>query len=359
MPMSEVTFAVVGGGFRAEAFLRVADALPQFRVSQVVVRDPKRRHALMERWRVRGVDSLDELAGESPEFIVVAVPPAEAVAIISRLVHDNLAVLTETPAAPDVIQLRHLMGLVRAGGRVQVAEQYHLEPLLRAQHAVVHSGILGEVSEAFVSVAHDYHGISVLRRILDVGFESARIVARQFTEQVVEGPGRYGDPVLSRIVGGIRTTAWIDFESDRHGTYDFDDQQYRSWIRSPSLLVRGSRGELRDDTVRFVDSRHQPVVNRIERLQAGEAGNHEGLFLRGYSLGGTRIYTNEYRPARLADDELSIASLLAGMGRYVRGGPPVYNVADAAQDQYLQLMIRQAAASGSAVMAESQPWSSG
>lgn len=141
-----------------------------------------------------------------------------------------------------------------------------------------------------------------------------------------------------------------------HGTYDFDDQQYRSWIRSPSLLVRGSHGELRDETVRYLDDFRTPAVARLERLDAGGAGNHEGLFLRGYTLNGARVYSNDYLPARLPDEELSIASLLTAMGEYVRGGREVYRVAEAAQDQYLQLMVRRAAESGAPVVTERQAW---
>ena len=58
----------------------------------------------------------------------------------------------------------------------------------------------------------------------------------------------------------------------------------------------------------------------------------------------------------LADDELSIAALLDGMATYVRGGAPVYSVAEACQDQYLQLEIRRAIDSGSTISTSTQPW---
>jgi hypothetical protein len=41
----------------------------------------------------------------------------------------------------------------------------------------------------------------------------------------------------------------------------------------------------------------------------------------------------------------------------VRGGAPSpYEVAEAAQDQYLQLVVRRAAETGTTVLAERQPW---
>ncbi|WP_243064236.1 Gfo/Idh/MocA family protein [Humibacter sp. RRB41] len=356
----ETTFAVVGGGFRAEAFLRVAAALPgRFRVSEAVVRNAERAAELRESWDVQTVPDLSGVTDASQvDFVVVAVRPTEAVDVITELTASGHAVLTETPAAPDIAGLESLVALVRAGARIQVAEQYHLEPLLSSQLALVRGGLIGDVSEAFVSVAHDYHGISVLRRMLGVGFENAEITARRFTERLREGPSRYSDPDEDRLVEGTRTTAWLDFEGGGHGTYDFDDQQYRSWIRSPSLLVRGSDGELRDETVRHLDDFRTPVTDSLERIDAGGAGNHEGLFLRGYAFGRARIYSNQFAPARLADDELSIATLLSRTGEWARGGAEVYSVAEAAQDQYLQLAVRRAAESAQPVTTRTQMWAS-
>ncbi|WP_146071788.1 MULTISPECIES: hypothetical protein [unclassified Cryobacterium] len=65
---------------------------------------------------------------------------------------------------------------------------------------------------------------------------------------------------------------------------------------------------------------------------------------------------NKFTPARLADDELSIAALLAGMSDFVNGGPEIYSLAEAAQDHYLQLAIKHAIASGKRVRTETQPW---
>jgi len=305
-------FAIVGSAFRAEAFLRVAAAVPaRFEAVAVVARRPERARELEERWGVASVADLSELPGaDALDFVVNAASAGGAVEIIETLVGAGHAVLTETPVAPDRHGLGRLHELVQAGALVQVAEQYHLEPLVSAQLAIAHSGLLGELSEAFVSVAHDYHGFSVLRRALGAGFRNATITARRFEESVQLGPSRYSDPEEARLTTGIRTTAWFDFEDGLHGSYDFDDQQYRSFIRTPTLTIRGSRGELRDDVVRYLDADDQPVTSRIERLAAGGAGNHEGLFARAYVFEGERVWANGFLRARLADEELAIAAAL-------------------------------------------------
>lgn len=351
------TFAIVGGGFRAEAFLRVAAALPErFRVTAVVARRPEAREALRDRWSVDTLDTVDELRRDKPEFVVAAVSAGASTEIVQALTGEGHAVLTETPVAPDIPSCLALLDAVHRGARIQVAEQYHLEPLISAQLELVRRGILGEVSEASVSIAHDYHGMSVLRRLLGVGFQNARITARRFTERLQDGPSRQGDPVEDRVVDGVRTSAWLEFEGGMQGTYEFHDQQYRSWIRTPSVLARGARGELRDETVRHLADAFTPVTSRIERVEAGGAGNHEGDFLRSYSFEGDILYENPFRPARLADDELSIAALLERMSAYTRGGPDVYSVAEACQDQYLQLEMRRAIETASTVTTRTQEW---
>ncbi len=58
----------------------------------------------------------------------------------------------------------------------------------------------------------------------------------------------------------------------------------------------------------------------------------------------------------LGDDEVAVAAILDGMGESVRGGKPACSLAEAAQDQYLSLLIEEAVASGKSVQAMAQPW---
>ena len=357
-PARPARFAIVGSAFRAEAFLRIAAAAPEhFEAVAVVARRPERGAELTARWGVATVASIGELpAAGDVDFVVNAAGAGDAVAIVEQLADAGHAVLTETPAAPDRDGLGRLHRLVQQGARIQVAEQYHLEPLVSAQLAIAGSGVLGELTEAFVSIAHDYHGFSVLRRALGAGFQNATVTARRFEESVQLGPSRYSDPVEATTTTGIRTTAWLDFEGGARGTYDWDDQQYRSFIRTPTLTIRGARGELRDDVVRYIDGDNQPVVSRIERLAAGGAGNHEGLFARAYSFEGRRVWSSDYGRARLADEEIGVARALTGMARYVAGGPELYSVAEGAQDMYFVFVLEQALRSGRPARSSTQPW---
>jgi len=355
--MDVCRFAIVGAGFRAQAFLRVARELPAVQVCGVVVRDARKGAEIQAAWGVPTCGDLNDLLGsQPPDFVVVAVPAQSSEEVIVQVVAAGLPVLAETPPATDPDALARLHELVVQGARIQVAEQYHLEPLPSAQIAIARSGLLGTVSEAFVSVCHDYQGVSLIRRLLGVTFQDATVTATQNISTVTAGPGRYGDPQEHRLIQERHVSARLDF-GDRVGTYDFSTDQYRSWIRSGQVLVRGDRGELREETVRRIEDFDTPVRMRIERLAAGGPGNHEGLFLRGLTLGDQWLYRNEFAPARLPDDELALASLLDRMRVYVHGGPDVYNLAEASQDNYLQLAIRRAVQTGEALRTQPQPWS--
>lgn len=353
----KIRFAIVGTGWRSLFYHRVARALPEkFEVCGVVARSDVSARRIGDDWGVPTFRSLPELAAStSPEFAVVSVLKPAAPGVIAEAAALGLPVLAETPPAPDVAGLPPLLDLVADGAVIQVAEQYHLSPLLNAQLRIAGSGRLGTVSQALVSQCHDYHGVSILRRALGAGFESPTITADSFEYPLVKGPSRGGEPESEVSVTARQITARLDF-GDRLGIYDFASDQYWSWIRANRLLIRGDRGEIKDLDVRYLVDFRTPMLNGIQRISAGEGGNLEGQFLRGLVSGGEWVYENRYLPARLNDDELAIATCLERMSDHIAGGPELYSLAEASQDLYLAGLIHAAADSGRQIRAQRQPW---
>jgi predicted dehydrogenase len=265
-------------------------------------------------------------------------------------------VLTETPPAPTRDGLLELWKLVENGAKIQVAEQYMYQPLHAARLALVNSAKLGKTSFAHVSACHGYHGTSLIRHFLGLGFEAATVTARAFESDIVAGPGRGGPPRSETISKSRQVIAQLDF-GDRLGIYDFTGDQYFSWIRSHGVVIRGDRGEIHDHDVRYLEAFDQPVHYRLQRQNAGEDGNLEGLWLKGYVGGAEWIYRNPFPYAALSDDEIAIASVLDGMGAYVSGGPEIYSFAEAAQDQWLSLTIDEVLDGGKPVRTPAAPWS--
>ncbi|WP_438448941.1 Gfo/Idh/MocA family protein [Gorillibacterium sp. sgz5001074] len=352
-----VRFAIVGSGWRAEFFLRIAEALPErFRVTDMVVRDPAKAEAVSRRWGVRVHADAGGLPADGCfDFAVVSVPRQAAPELILELTERGIPVLCETPPAPDLETLQSLHRRLPKGARVQVAEQYIFQPHHAARLAIVRSGRLGTVTQAQVSAAHDYHGISLIRHLLGAGFEEAEIEAYSFTAPIVAGPSRSGPPEREELADSEQTIARIDF-GGKLGVYDFTRDQYFSWIRGPRVLVRGERGEIHNEEVRYLRDFRTPVETGLRRIQAGAGGNLEGFHLKGILLGEEEIYRNPYAPGRLSDDEIAVATCLGRMGEYIGGGSSFYSLAEASQDHYLSLLIKQAAASRQKIRTERQIW---
>ncbi|MCA1597030.1 MAG: gfo/Idh/MocA family oxidoreductase, partial [Chloroflexi bacterium] len=210
-------------------------------------------------------------------------------------------------------------------------------------------------SQAQISAAHGYHGVSLIRRFLGVEFENATVTAHRFVSDLAASPGRDGPPTQAAITRSTQTIATLDF-GDRLGVFDFTGDQYFSWIRSPRVLVRGDRGEINNGTVRYLDESGTPITVETMRQDAGQQGNLEGYYHKGYLAGSEWVYRNPYGPGRLSDDEIANASCLEKTAAYAAGGSSFYSVAEAAQDHYLGMTIDRAAESGERIKTETQSW---
>ena len=353
------TFSIIGGaGFRAQYYLRIARALPdQFRVGGMVVRDEAKGEAMERQWNVATYRTLEQLlANEQPNFVIVSVKWAACAEYLLQLAELGIPALAETPPAPDMEGLIRLdEQLTRQGARVQVAEQYIYHPLNAARLAIIQDGLLGNVTQATVSVSHLYHGVSLLRKMLGIGFEEVKIRGMRFESPWLAGPNRNGPPAEEKIVSSQRDIAWLDF-GHKLGIYDFTSDQHRSWIRSNHLSVRGERGEIFDHQLNMMQNFSTPLHLDFKRINKGEWENQEGHYLQGIMAGHRWVYENPFIPGRLYDDEIAIATCLKHMATYAAGGQDFYSLPEASQDFYLGTLIEQAIETGDTVSSIQQPW---
>ncbi|OKP81962.1 oxidoreductase [Paenibacillus helianthi] len=355
--MDKVVFGLVGGGWRAEFYLRIARELPErFTVGAMFVRNKEKAAALSRTWGVKVFTTIEEyISSGAFSFTVVSLKKDISTAYVIRLAEDGIPVLAETPPASDLAQLKELWNRVGRSAKIQIAEQYLFQPMHAARIRLAASGRLGAVSQAQVSAAHGYHGISLIRQLLGMGFEDVRIRAQNFRSPIIQGPQRSGPPSAEVPVQAVQTLATLDF-GDMLGVFDFTGEQYFSWIRGNRVLVRGERGEIRDHDVSWLQAYDTPLYSKLRRIDAGHGGNLEGFYLKGIMADGEWLYKNPYGPARLSDDELAIAESLTRMQQYIQGGPSFYSLAEGSQDQYLALLLEQAAGSGETVVSQRQPW---
>jgi predicted dehydrogenase len=354
-----VRFGIVGHGWRADFYLRLARLLPtRFECVGVVVRRPEVAARLGRQWGVATFAGMGELlADAAPEVVVTSVPREANPGVVQSLVEHGTVVLAETPPAGDVEGLRELWGAVGASGLVQVAEQHPFLPFFAAVRALVELGVLGAVGAVHVSWTHDYHGVALIRALLGLGAEPVRIQAVRDVRPLLEGPDRDGWPAEPAVRPSDHTIALLQ-AAGRTGVYDFTDGQWFNPLRRRHFVLRGDHGELVGEDVTWAAPDGSPLSAPIVRRQIGLDGNLEGAGLDALTWAGQVLYRNPFPGARLSDEEIAIATCLDATGRWRRGeGPEPYPLADACQDQLVALHVHAAADTGGPAQTGDEPWS--
>jgi hypothetical protein len=350
-------FAIVGAGWRAEFFLKAAQELPDlFHVCAVVARNPERAAYIRSKWNVEVVSDIAEIEGSSrPAFFILSLPAEIMPEMMKRLTDKNRFVLAETFPAQSAAAIEKCYSQIGAPALVQIAEQYWRQPVHAARLNIVKSGLLGGVSQAQVSVAHGYHGVSLLRKFLGIGFENCSITGKMFMNKIVKGPDRDGYPAEESVGEAGQKFAVLDF-GEKWGVFDFTDEQYFSGIRAPRVLLRGERGELMNGELRYLLDFKTPVEYDLHRVQSGTYGGLGTPHISGINAGDKWYYVNPYGSARLNDDEIAVATVLSDMSAYVNGGGSFYTLAEGSQDQYFSLMMEEAMRTGEKVETSTRLW---
>lgn len=350
------SFAVVGTGWRARYFLRLAAALPDLRLAGVVSRGAG--EALSAELGAPTFAGLGELvAADRPDFVVVAVTWAANPDVVREAVRLGLPVLCETPPAPDLDGLRALWDDVGPSDLVVVAEQYLRVPAHAARAAVLERGTIGDVTSVQVSSTHQYHAVSLMRGLLGVGFGPVTVRATRTAAPLVDPLTRAGWTDDDTPHRATTTIAVLDFGDDRSGLYDFTDNQWHNQLRFRRILARGTRGELRDDEVVRLAEPHTILRTPLVRRQTGYDLDLDGFDSDTISFGDLVAWRNPFPGQRWNDEDIAMASMLVDTARWVGGdGPPPYPLRDALQDHAVALAVEAAADADRPVTTEVEPW---
>jgi predicted dehydrogenase len=353
--MSPLRFAVVGSGWRAEFFVRVARLLPdRFTCVGVVTRDAERGAWVEREWGVPAVRSIGDVR---PELVVTATPWPVTPHAVTEAVGLGLRVLAETPPAPDAEGLRALWAAVGASGLVQVAEHSPFMPMHQARIAAVESGLIGRPTSVQVSSTHLYHAVGLIRALLGVGRGPVVVRSSKFTAPLVDPMTRDGFTGRGEAIDRSTILATLDFGDGRSALYDFTDNQWHNPLRTNRIVVRGTHGELTDDAVtRWVDER-TITTSTFHRWQTGIEQNLDGWDTQHISLDGRVLWRNPFEGTRLADDDVAVATLLERCAAWVHDeGPEPYPLADGSQDHLVGLAIEESARTGAPVTAGPEAW---
>ena len=352
---------LIGNGWRTRGYLRILRQVPErFQLSGVLFRNAQKAAAFGRDNPGLAYTDLEQFLCQPHDMVMILLPREVLLPYMEAVLKAGFPLLVETPPGnglEGLCQVWQLQQTYRA--KIQVAEQYFLQPYHQAVYALVKQGMLGEISNLRISMAHDYHGISLMRRLLSAGDQPCTIIAQQFAFPVLYHCGQEGMKTDSQTVReDRRKTAVFAFDHGKVGFFDFADEQYFNYFRSRHLNVQGTHGEINDYDVAYWNG-HMPVWSRLERQDMGRDSNLEGYFHRGITWNGRFVYESpfaDYTEARLTDDEIAMGSLLLGMEKLIQTGEEIYPLKEALRDTYLYLMMDEAIRTGQSVRTLPQPW---
>ena len=337
--MNKIRFAVAGNGWRAMFFVRAALNLPEiFELTGVLCRSPEKAQAFEAEHGVRAFYELDRMLETKPDFVVSCQTKAVMPGMTMELLRRGVPVLSETPLATDLNTLEEMLRVQKETGTpLEMAEQYFLYPNHQARRALIEKGILGDVQNVWMSMMHDYHGISMLRAYLGEESGPVTIRARKLTTPIVHTGGRPGLVAGGEIENEYRVLAQFDFGGGRVGMHDFAGSQYHSAIRTNHLRILGTRGEIFDDEVRW--------VQEDGRLAKAELVYHHDEItgtLRAIDFDGQRVYENPFRwDAAMTEDDIAVCTVMTRFAAALAGGEKHYPYAF--RDSYLSIVLTQLA----------------
>ncbi len=352
--MKPLSFIIVGSGYRAMFYVRIARAYPeQFHLQYMLCRSEEKAQKLKAEQGVPATVSVETCEQAHPDFVVVAVSKDSIADVAREWILKGYPVAAETPAGSSIEKLKMLWDLkINHGGRLLICEQYFRYPVIASGLKAITEGKLGDPYAVSLSVAHDYHGISLIRRMLKLGLEPVTMRGARYEFPVTETDSRYGRITDGRIANKFRDHVVLEFASGKTAFYDFSGVQYHSYIRSRHLTVQGQNGEWSDTILRYVKEDHIPEKKYLlpyfpPRYQELETEKLKGLL-------------SSWRPELMLEqeqDEYAIATMLYDLRDYLAGGAEVYPLAEALEDAYLWQLMQEAVQNpGKAISSEKMPW---
>ena len=357
---SKIRLAVIGAGWRAHYYIRIANALPDlFERPIVLVRNREKAEALRAEEGLFATERTEEVGEYSPHLIVCAVRKGEIFDASLPWLMKGFKVLRETPAAMSLAELVRIRDAKALGAKYLVAEQYCFYPEISAMLQVLRKGLIGDPYMARVSYAHEYHGANLIRAILNTGIQPFRIAGERYSFPVTGTLTRYEACREMKSVMKPSDICRIVFENGKLGLYFFNSEQYRSPIRANSIHVLGERGEFRDGTFSWVDEKmtaHRESLVIEERTVCTDDPNPNFAKVREIlkiTFGGETVYEKAYSgKAVLSQDEAAILSVMLNA---VRGPENAVSLEEMLEDAYTALLMREAIETGAEVRSWRMP----
>jgi predicted dehydrogenase len=353
--MAKMKVGIIGSGGRSRLYIDAIKLLQDdFELVQMRFRTQEKADRFAKEYGIPVTTSVDELKSAKPAFVVNAVNrPDVGKVTMADFLDEGIPVLAETPPAESIDEIRELWDrTAEKNYRILVAENYFAEPGWAARLEAARRGYLGDVQAVTVSNTHEYHAISMIRLFLGCEYTPLSVIGKKMMIDLTLTQEKDGRPIRDGRTEKVeRYHTILNFENGKTGIYDFAIAQYWSAIRSRYCMIQGSKGEIKDDDIWYVDKNYDPK-------QAAFRRNTRGDDLISISIGDDVVYENKLI-ARGVGRNLGICHMLLNMKQYLETGDAPYPFKSAMQDAYItQLFLEAGRRPFELIRSEKQPWNS-
>ena len=220
--MRPLSFVIIGSGFRAMFYGRIARRYPElFTLKYILCRSEEKAAKVHGETGFPTTVSDEDCKNSKPDFVVVAVNKGNIADVAEKWALMGYPVLTETPIGCSLKQLRRIWELKRNtivnSGLRAVFSLSHTQ----GRTASDSNEAIGQPDSMYLSLVHEYHGASLIRKYLLMGHERFSVIGKQFTFPLTETDSRQGAITDGSVSSRGRIMALFEFASGKTALYIF------------------------------------------------------------------------------------------------------------------------------------------
>ena len=248
---------LLGYGYRSMYYIEEIMKNSNLELIGILVHKEEDINIIKEKHNIFSTTDYKDIISLKPDFVINTISKKVNTSFSKFFLNNKIPVLQETPLG---INKEDIIDMYKYKGLYQIAEQYQFYPYITKIKELIDK--IGNISEIIISYAHDYHAISIIRYLIG-DFNKLTLSGISFDTPITRTKTRYDD-FKDGIIKNYTTKNIIMNWDDVNIIYNFNSEEYRSTIRWPYIIMKGSRGEIINDICRYLDDNNNPVEIKID-----------------------------------------------------------------------------------------------
>ena len=324
--MDRLKIAVIGTGSRAGAHLNTIPKLDKiYQLVGVCDIDENRASEIAQRMGVSAYTDPEKLIeAESPDVILVTIPPDGHHVITEIAASHGVHVLSETPIATTLPCADRMIDTAKQHGvKLEVSENVWRWPRERLKRKIVDAGLIGEITHAHLwYTSGSYHGMNAIRTL--VQSEAVRVIGH--SKEISKRPWEVGV---------------VEFENGVSLVYELPTRR-----RGNYWEIDGTKGAIVGQELQIYEG-NETKTYPIQTITT-EVGGVKIVDHARVDTDPPVVWENPLKRFGLRDED-DVARAAAHYSIYqaaVEGTEPEYGAINARKDQEILIAIRESAQRG-------------